>query len=100
VQALGRHRFVRSLALVVSLVVLPLGAADAAKTFAEGQKAERAGHMAQAYLLYSQAAALDPTNQFYRMKSEAASTSAGTASSIAASIVQRPSPESSTVPEK
>ena len=53
------------------LSVLPLPAADAAKTFAEGQKAERAGHMVQAYLLYSQAASLDPSNPFYRMKSEA-----------------------------
>jgi len=67
---------VRSLALVVSLVagllsVLPLPAADAAKIFEEGRKAEHAGRMVQAYLLYSQAATLEPTNPFYRLKSEA-----------------------------
>jgi len=67
---------VRSLALVVSLVagslsVLPLPAADAAKIFEEGRKAEHAGRMVQAYLLYSRAAALEPTNPFYRLKSEA-----------------------------
>jgi general secretion pathway protein D len=61
-------------ALVVSLLaawsVPPLLAADdAAKIYEEGRKAERAGHMAQAYLLYSQAAALDPPNQLYRLKS-------------------------------
>jgi general secretion pathway protein D len=61
-------------ALVVSLLaalsVPPLLAADdAAKIYEDGRKAERAGHMAQAYLLYSQAAALDPPNQLYRLKS-------------------------------
>jgi len=72
-----RHSFVRQLALFVSLlaVVLPgpqlLAADDPAKIFEQGRRAERAGHMAEAYLLYSQAAALDPENQFYRIKSEA-----------------------------
>jgi general secretion pathway protein D len=48
-----------------------MAADDPAKLFEEGRKAERAGHMVQAYLLYSRAAALDPNNQFYRIKSEA-----------------------------
>ncbi len=49
-----------------------LAAADsAAKLFQQGQKEERAGHMTQAYLLYSQAAALEPDNQFYWVKSVA-----------------------------
>jgi general secretion pathway protein D len=49
-----------------------LAAADnAAKIFAQAQKEERAGHMTQAYLLYSQAAALEPGSQFYWMKSVA-----------------------------
>lgn len=64
----------RILALLVSLLaVLPLAAAtsEAAKIYEEGRKAERAGHMTRAYLLYSQAAALDPTNQFYWLKSQA-----------------------------
>jgi len=44
---------------------------DAAKIYEEGRKAERSGHMASAYLLYSQAAALEPTNQLYWLKSQA-----------------------------
>jgi general secretion pathway protein D len=63
-------------ALVVSLLAawsVPtlVAADDAAKIYEEGRKAERAGHMAQAYLLYSQASALDPPNQLYRLKSVA-----------------------------
>lgn len=46
-----------------------LAADDAAKIYEEGRKAERAGHMAQAFLLYSQASALDPPNLLYRLKS-------------------------------
>ena len=71
-----RQSFVRQLALFVSLLaVLPatrlLATDDVAKIFEQGRKAERAGQMAEAYLLYSRAAALDPENQFYRIKSEA-----------------------------
>ena len=43
----------------------------AAKIYDEGRKAERAGQMARAYLLYSQAAALNPSNQLYWLKSQA-----------------------------
>src|SRR5258708_20840329 len=42
---------------------------DATKIYEEARKAERSGHMARAYLLYSQAAALEPTNQLYWLKS-------------------------------
>ncbi|HXA05613.1 MAG TPA: hypothetical protein VNY30_12275 [Bryobacteraceae bacterium] len=66
----------RSCALILWLVASwlvtgPLAGADAAKCFEAGRKAERAGRMAEAYLLYSQAAALDPLNPFYRLKSQA-----------------------------
>jgi general secretion pathway protein D len=51
---------------------MPLAAGnDAAKLYEQGRKAERSGQMARAYLLYSRAAALDPTNQFYWLKSQA-----------------------------
>jgi general secretion pathway protein D len=72
-----RHRFVRVLALVVSLGVVfavarPVAAADdPQKLYEEGRKAERAGHMARAYLLYSQAAELEPQNQLYWLRSQA-----------------------------
>src|SRR5690242_1787357 len=62
--AVWRHAFVGKLALLLSLVAaLPLAAAnrEAAAMYEEGRKAERAGHIARAYLLYSQAAALEPT---------------------------------------
>ncbi|MBZ5593043.1 MAG: type II and III secretion system protein [Acidobacteriia bacterium] len=57
--------------MATTLFVRTLAAADAAKIFEEGRKAEHAGQMVQAYLLYSQAASLDPLNPFYRLKSEA-----------------------------
>jgi general secretion pathway protein D len=66
----------RWFALAVSLVagalsLPPMAAADAATIYAEARKAERAGRLVDAYLLYAQAAALDPLNPFYRMKSDA-----------------------------
>jgi hypothetical protein len=46
-------------------------ASQASKLFKEGQKAEHARQIAKAYLLYAQAAALEPENQFYWLKSQA-----------------------------
>ena len=71
-----RHTFVRQLALFVLLVAAwpspsLLAADEAAKLYEEGRKAERAGHIVQAYLLFSQAAALEPDNQFYWIKAQA-----------------------------
>jgi general secretion pathway protein D len=73
----ARHSFVRALTLVVLLAAgWPAGgslaaADDAAKLYEEGRKAERSSQMVRAYLLYSQAAALEPSNQFYWLKSQA-----------------------------
>src|ERR1700676_5378720 len=73
----SRHWFMRLFALSVwvcgSLLAShrPTSADNAAKQFEEGRKAERAGQMVRAYLLYSRAAALEPTNQFYWLKSQA-----------------------------
>jgi Flp pilus assembly secretin CpaC len=44
---------------------------SAANLFAQGQRAEKAGHMAEAYLLYSEAAAKDPKNENYWARSQA-----------------------------
>src|SRR5215468_10919279 len=44
---------------------------SAKKLYEQGRKAEKAGHMAQAYFLYSEAAALDPNNQDYWFRSQA-----------------------------
>ncbi len=38
--------------------------------YEQGRAAEKAGHMSQAYLLYSQAAALDPKNRSYWLRSQ------------------------------
>jgi len=51
---------------------MPAAAADeAAKLYEAGRKAEHAGKMVQAFVLYSQAAQLEPANQVYWMKSQA-----------------------------
>jgi Flp pilus assembly secretin CpaC len=47
------------------------GEPEARQLFAKGEAAEKAGHMAQAYLLYSEAAAKDPKNETYWMRSQA-----------------------------
>jgi hypothetical protein len=76
-RGVARHPFVRTLVgfvwlMAVFLSAQPLAAVDdAAKIYDDGRKAERAGQMARAYLLYSQAAALDPSNQLYWLKSQA-----------------------------
>ena len=40
-------------------------ASEASELYKEGRKAEKAGHVARAYLLYSEAAALEPSNKVY-----------------------------------
>ncbi len=49
---------------------------DGKAMFREAQKAERAGQMARAYLLYSQAAAVEPRNTTYWLRAEAVRTRA------------------------
>ncbi len=69
-----RHSHVRVFAPLLCLAVaVPLAAQNptAAQLFAQGEKAEKAGHMAQAYVLYSEAAAKDPKNETYWARSQA-----------------------------
>jgi general secretion pathway protein D len=66
-------------AILVSLLAVSLAAAavpGAKDLFKEGQKAERSGDIVRAYLLYSQAAALDPANPDYWARSLALRTRA------------------------
>ena len=65
--------YVRALSLAFCLMLAAglASASEAGKVFKEGQKQEKAGHMAQAYLLYARAAALEPGNQIYWLKSQA-----------------------------
>ena len=48
----------------------------AADVYTRGRKAERTGHIAEAYLLYSQAAAMAPNNKTYWLRSQALRTRA------------------------
>jgi general secretion pathway protein D len=57
-------------------------AAQASKLYKEGRKAERSGAMAQAYLLYSRAAALAPKNNTYWLRSQAVRTRAALQSKV------------------
>jgi len=59
-----------------------LCASEAGKLYKEGQKAELAGEMARAYLLFSRAAALEPNNQMYWLKSQALRTRAALQSKV------------------
>jgi general secretion pathway protein D len=69
-----RQPVVRVRVLVLGLLLASLGpGADppAWDLYEQGRAAEKAGHMAQAYLMYSQAAALDPKNQMYWLRAQA-----------------------------
>jgi type II secretory pathway component GspD/PulD (secretin) len=50
---------------------LVLQASEASRLYKEGRKAEKAGQIVQAYLLYSHAAALDSGNRLYWLRSQA-----------------------------
>src|SRR5262249_2149240 len=56
---------------------------QASNLYKQGRQAERAGRMAQAYLLYSQAAALAPKKQNYWLRSQAVRTRAALQSKMA-----------------
>jgi hypothetical protein len=60
-----------------------------ADVYLRGRRAERAGHLAEAYLLYSQAAAMDPTNKTYWQRSQAVRTRAA----LEAKVGQNPLPQ-------
>jgi hypothetical protein len=55
----------------------------AADLYTRGRKAERTGHIAQAYLLYSQAAAMSPGNKTYWLRSQALRTRASIEAKVA-----------------
>jgi Flp pilus assembly secretin CpaC len=68
---------VRLIALgLLTAVALLAAEISAAQLFAKGRKAESAGHMAEAYILYSKAAAMEPGNRDYWMRSQAVRTRA------------------------
>jgi hypothetical protein len=66
--------------------------------YEQGRAAEKAGHMAQAYLLYSQAAAMEPKNQTYWLRSQAVKSRAA----LEAKLMPPPEaePEPAALPEQ
>jgi general secretion pathway protein D len=72
-----RQSFVRIFVVLAELcLVTGAWATEASDLYRDGRRAEKAGHIAQAYLLYSEAAALDPGNHLYWLRSEALKTRA------------------------
>jgi len=69
------RRFARFLLLGLCLCAVGLGI-DAAQLYKEARQAELAGKFEKAYLLYSQAAVLDPGNRIYWLRSQAVRTRA------------------------
>jgi hypothetical protein len=62
----------REFVLVGALaLVVPAAAADAKKLYQQARKAEKAGQMARAYLLYANAAALSPQKSDFWLKAQA-----------------------------
>ncbi|MDQ6708518.1 MAG: hypothetical protein M3Z85_21370 [Acidobacteriota bacterium] len=77
-----------------------LAASEASDLFRDGKKAEKSGQIARAYLLYSEAAALDSRNKLYRLKTGALQSRAAleakavsSAAPDAHEIVVEPDPE-------
>jgi Flp pilus assembly secretin CpaC len=69
---MARQVYVWRLRLLLCLTGCSFAAEpQAGELFRKGEVAERAGHMAQAYLLYSEAAAKDPKNETYWMRAQA-----------------------------
>ena len=62
---------------------LPAQGPSANDLYLGGRRAERAGHMAEAYLLYSQAAAMSPQNKTYWQRSLAVRTRAALEAKVA-----------------
>jgi type II secretory pathway component HofQ len=76
---------------LIALCLLTAGALlaaepSAAQLFAKGRKAENAGHMAEAYILYSEAAAKEPGNRDYWMRCQAVRSRAELEELLAAPI--------------
>src|SRR5207302_3517410 len=87
----GRHSTVsrtpgKAVCLLLAAACLPAFGNQASDLFKQGRKAERAGRMALAYLLYSQAAALAPQKPAYWLRSQAVRTRAAMQSKIVPQI--------------
>ncbi len=85
-----RHPDVRLSAPVLAIFLSAILLADdpsAAELFKRGRQAEKKGHIAQAYLLYSEAAAKDPNNHLYWDRSQAVRTRAALEAKITPQVL-------------
>ena len=87
-----------SLALALA-GILAAQAPNAADVYLRARKAERAGHMMEAYLLYSQAATMAPENKTYWLRSQAVRTRATMEAKIGLSGSPSAESPSSTLPD-
>src|SRR5450759_3030531 len=81
-----RHQYVRIRVAIVWLALaaaLPGQGPSGTDLYLRGRRAERAGQMAEAYLLYSQAAAMSPQNKTYWQRSQAVRTRAALEAKVA-----------------
>jgi general secretion pathway protein D len=84
-----RQPYVRTRVAILGLVLAAVLAGQgpsANDLYIKGRRAERAGHMAEAYLLYSQAAAMSPQNKTYWQRSLAVRTRASLEAKVTPSI--------------
>jgi hypothetical protein len=78
-----RQSFVRVFPILLALALgASVWASEASKLYKAGRKAEKAGEIARAYLLYSEAAALEPNNHLYWSRSQALQTQAALESKV------------------
>lgn len=79
-----RQPFVRTsvLLLLAACTCLAAGEPSAWDLYMQGRDAEKAGHVAQAYIFYAQAAAMDPANRSYWLRAQALQTRAALQSKI------------------
>ncbi len=81
-----RHQYVRIRVVIAWLALaacLPGQGPSGNDLYLSGRRAERAGHMAEAYLLYSQAAAMSPQNKTYWQRAQAVRTRAALEAKVA-----------------
>ena len=84
-----RQSFVRIFLLVLALVLATrVWASEASDLYKRGRKAEKSGHIARAYLLYSQAAALEPNNHLYWSRTMALQTRAAMEAKVTPKLVE------------
>src|SRR6186713_1101362 len=72
-----------AIAWLALAAALPAQGPSANDLYIQGRRAERQGHMAEAYLLYSQAAAMSPKNKTYWQRSIAVRTRAALEAKVA-----------------